>query len=179
MKEQTIAKAYAASITELANEANVNAADELIKFSEVINVSNDLENVLFLDVFTVDEKLSVFEALSEKVGLHKLTHNFVTYLIKEKRINLFPSIYKEVVVIDDHNKGFLRGTIEGASDQITEDDKNKITNFLKEKLGINPTLDYQKSERVSAGYRVTAGDYQLDASIDTQLEKFKQSVLGN
>ena len=57
MKEQNIAKVYAHSFLQLATEHNFNVADELTKLTEVINTSNDLENVLFLDVFTTEEKI--------------------------------------------------------------------------------------------------------------------------
>ena len=51
MKEQNTARIYAKSFLELGKDNNINIAEELTKFNEVINSSNDLENVLFLDVF--------------------------------------------------------------------------------------------------------------------------------
>jgi F-type H+-transporting ATPase subunit delta len=56
MKELTVAKVYAKSLLEIGDEHKVNIADELTLFTETINKSNDLENILFLDVFTTDEK---------------------------------------------------------------------------------------------------------------------------
>ncbi len=180
MKEQNTAKIYAKSFLDLAKENNFNMAEELTSLTEVINSSNDLENVLFLDVFSQEDKLSVFGAIADKIGLHKYTKASVDYLINEGRISLLPLIFKEVIVIDDHEKGFLRGTIEGHSDSISDDHKNKLLAALKSQLGgKEPVLEYKKNEGVTAGYRITVDDLQVDASVDNQLKHFKESVLEN
>ncbi len=177
MKEQIIAKAYAQSIVELGNEMKLDLVKELTTLTETINKSNDLETLLFLDVFTPEEKLSVLNDVMKKLGSSQVLVNFMHFLISEKRIGLMPMIFKNVIVIDDNNRGFLRGTIEGSEETIPADVKEKLKSYLQSKLGREPILDYKKSENVSAGYRVTVEDLQLDASLENQLEKFKESVL--
>jgi F-type H+-transporting ATPase subunit delta len=179
MKEANIAKVYAKSFIELGKENNISFAEELTKLTETINASNDLENVLFLDVFTNEEKLGVFDAIAQKIGLDKVTISCIQYIINEKRIGLLPLIYKEIIVIDDHEKGFLRGVIEGTSDEISEDYKNKLLSAVKSHLGgKEPVLEYRKNDSITAGYKVTVDDLQLDATVDNQLRHFKGSVLG-
>ena len=177
MKEQIIAKAYARSIVELATELKQDLVGELTKLTEVINKSNDLETLLFLDLFTAEEKLSVLNEIMKKLNLSQTTVNFMHFLIDQKRIGLMPIIFKNVIVIDDHNKGFLRGTIEGSEDSIPEDVKTRLASYLKSKLGVDTRLTYSKSDKLSAGFRVTVEDLQLDATVDHQLDIFKESVL--
>ena len=179
MKEQIIAKAYAQSIVELGMELKLDLVSDLTKLTEVINKNNDLETVLFLDVFTAEEKLSVLNEVMKKLGLNQVTINFMQFLVQEQRLGLMPMIFKNVIVIDDHNKGFLRGTIEGSEESIPEDVKNKLKAYLQTKLGREPILEYVKSANVTAGYRVTVEDLQLDASLENQLEQFKDSVLNS
>ncbi len=179
MKEKIIAKAYAKAIFELGTSNNVNVADELTKLTEVINMSNDLENVLFLDVFTVEEKLLVLNDIVAKLALSPIVISSLKYLIGETRLGLLPLIFKEIIVIDDHNKGFMRGTIEGSADSVDEVMMTKIKSYLQDKLGLNPELDYKKNEAISAGVRITVEDYQIDASIDKQLKEFKESIINN
>ena len=50
MKEQSVAKVYAKSFLEIGDEKKIKIADEMVALTELINKSNDLENVLFLDV---------------------------------------------------------------------------------------------------------------------------------
>ncbi len=179
MKESNIAKVYASTFIELGKENNVDVAKELTTLTEVINLSNDLENVLFLDVFTNEEKSDVFKAVAEKINLSKILVTAVNYLIQEKRISLLPLIFKEVIVIDDAEKGFLKGRIEGSSDSISDDYKAKLIAVIKKELGnVEPVLEYVKNSNITAGYKVTVGDYQVDATVDNQLSSFKNSVLG-
>lgn len=177
MKEQAVAKVYAKSLLELGDEKNVAMADELTKLTEIINESNDLENVLFLDLFTLEEKKLVFNEVAEKLNLSKITTETVKYLIDEKRIGILPLIVKEVIVLDDDRKGFMKGVIEGTDVQIDLSFKTKIEGFLKTKFGREPHLEYVHNPNLSAGYKVTVEDLQLDASLDNQLEQFKQSIL--
>lgn len=179
MKEQIIAKAYAHSIVELSEELKLDLASELTLLNETINKSNDLETLLFLEVFTSEEKLNVLDTVMEKLKLSQITKNFLHFLIQEKRIGLMPMIYKNVIVIDDHKKGFLRGTIEGSEESIPAEVKENLKKYLQAKLGKETILEYTKNTNVSAGYKVTVEDLQLDATLENQLEKFKESVLNS
>lgn len=179
MKELQVSKAYAKAFLELTETKGVDAAKELTSLTEVINSSNNLENLLFLDVFTAEEKMSVLNEVVGKLGLSPMTTHFLSFLVQEKRIGILPLIFKELVVIDDHKKGFLRGTIEGAEGSVDEEFKNKMKTYLKEKLGLNAELTYKQSKKVTAGYRVSVDDLQLDASLDNQLNRFKESVLNS
>lgn len=178
MNHQALAKVYAKSVLQLSSEKKIDLAGELTKFTEVVNASNDLENLLFIEVFSPEEKLSVCEPIFKSLGLSDLTVNFLSFLISEKRIHVLPFIFKEVIVIDDHEKGFLRGTIEGVEDGLDKETRDLFTSYLKKRMGKEPKLEYKKSSNVSAGYKVSVGDLQLDASIESQLNRFRKDILG-
>jgi len=177
MREQIIAKAYAQSIIDLAKDENVDVAAEMTKFTEVINENNDLENVFFLDVFTQEEKVNVATDVIAKLKLSNIFKKFVMFLVQEQRLSIFPLIFKEVIMIDDHNKGFLRGTIEGAGAEVPAQFKDQMKSYLDAKLGRNCDLDYKQNDKITAGFRVTVEDLQLDASLDNQLDKLKNSII--
>lgn len=179
MKEEKIAKAYARSLIELAEAKKIDIAEQLINFNDVIRQNNDLETLMFLDVFSADEKKSVIHAVMSKMQLDPLLQHFTDYLIDEKRLGIFPLIFKEVVVIDDHTKGFMRGTIEGSDKSISEEMLKKLTARLEEELKLRAKLEYQVNSQVSAGYRITVGDLQLDASVDHQLNILKNTIINS
>jgi F-type H+-transporting ATPase subunit delta len=179
MKEKLISRAYAKSVVQLGKENGIDIARELTELSLLINENNDLETVLFLEVFTLEEKTQVLNDVLKKMNLSSLTQNFMNFLLSEKRISLFPMVFKEVVVLDDEEKGFLRGTIEGAGPSVGPEFQEKMTQYLSQKIGKKTILEYKQSDRVTAGYRVTLEDLQLDATLDNQLNKFKQSVLNS
>jgi F-type H+-transporting ATPase subunit delta len=98
-------------------------------------------------------------------------------MIEEKRIGQLPLIYKEIIVLDDHKKGFLKGTIESSDGSVDEEIKNQLLKVMKEKLGANIELNVKKNDKITAGYKVTVGDLQIDATIDNQLEQLKRQIL--
>lgn len=179
MKEAVVAKAYAKSIFELGESLNVDVTNELTSLTELINENNDFETLLFSDAFTVEEKELVLTSVFEKANYSSLTKNAINYLLSEKRIGLFPMIFKEMVVIDDHKKGFLRGVIEGREDSISDEVSSSLISYLKSKVGGEPKLEYKKNENITGGYRVTVDDLQLDATIDNQLNILKQEILNS
>ncbi len=179
MKEQNISRAYAKSIALLADEQKVDVATDITNFNLCINSNNNLENVLFSDVFTIDEKLVVAKEILKKLKASPITVNFVSFLIGEKRMGIFPLIFKELIVLDDHKRGFLKGVIEGSDLEADPTFTEKLKKYLENRIHAKTELQYKKSDKVSAGYKVTVGDLQLDASLDNQLENFKEFVLGN
>ena len=179
MKEAVVAKAYAKSIYELGESSNTDITGEFTTFNELINGSNDFEILLFSDAFTIEEKQEVLNSVLSKGSLSPLLKNALNYLLAEQRIGLLPLIYKDMVVLDDHKKGFLRGTIEGSEDTISNEFAEQMKSYLKNKVGGEPKLEYKKNEKITGGYRVTVDDLQLDATIDNQLSKLKEEILNS
>ena len=130
----------------------------------------------------MEEKIDVVAKVLDGLKVAPVTKHTIVFLLREKRIHLFPSIFKEVVVLDDYNKGFMRGMIEGPDQRISDHFKDEFTRYLGERIGKKKTklkveLDYRKNDEVTAGYRVSVENLQLDASVDNQLDRFKKSVL--
>lgn len=177
MKDQIASKIYARAILEIGQEKSVNLAEELIKLTEIINSSAQLENVMFLDVFTAEEKKEVFTAVAGKAGLSQELQKSILYLIDEKRTNLIPLISKEAMIIDDERRGFMRGVIEGSEVNVDQKLVEQVKAFLKTKLGREPQIDYVQNNSITAGYKITVDDLQLDASLENRLNQFKKSVI--
>lgn len=177
MKEQNVAKAYAKAMIELSEKESIDICKEVTDFSIIINENNHLENLLFLDVFTVEEKQAVVGDVFTKMGVSNLLKNFVFFMIQEKRIGIFPLVFKELTVLDDHKKGFLRGTIEGNETEMPNEIYEKLKSFVSGKIGATPNLEYKQNDKITAGYKVTVEDLQLDATVDNQLNELKNNIL--
>lgn len=178
MKSSQVAKIYARSLFSLGIEEKINVTDDAHRVQDLILSCNDLENLLYLEIFTALEKRNVLESIFLKIQISKLMQNFLLFLVEEKRIRFFPAIFQELMLLDDMEHGIIRGVIEGSQDTLADNDRDKISAYLMKKIGRKPELSYQKSQNVLAGVRVYAEDLQFDASIDYQLEQFKQSLLG-
>jgi F-type H+-transporting ATPase subunit delta len=170
MKDSITARSYAKSFLSLGDERSVDIVHEFTALTEAINASGEFENVLFLDVFTADERRDVLKSVLELIKANPLTEVLLSFLIKENRFKLFPLIFKELVVIDDHRKGFLKGNIEGALDELDQTTKARIIAYVESKLGLKVELSYAKSDRISAGYKVKVEDFQVDMTLDGSLK---------
>lgn len=177
MNNSKISLAYARALFELGNEQKLDVASELTTLTEVINSSNYLENLLFLDVFTATEREVVLKDIFAKLSLSSLVQNFVLYLVQNKRLGVLPEIFKNLVVLEDDKKGFLRGTIESHDSSIDKETEETIKSFIRNQLNKEPKLTFKQNQQITAGYRVSAGDYLVDATIDNQLEQFKRSSM--
>ena len=177
MKEKLIARSYAQALLELGRTESVDVVGELTKLTETINGSNELENVLFLEVFTIGEKQLVLSDILERLEVSSLVKNFFSFLCQEKRLSLFPLIFKEIVVIDDDNKGFIRGVVQGHSEQVDQGNLDKLSRYMEKFLGKKIRLQYEQNSEVISGHRVHMGSVQLDVTINNQLEQFKKTVL--
>ena len=174
-----ISKVYSRAIRMIAMEAGVANPfmQELEQFVAMLNKSTDLETVLFHPLFTMEEKKPILKEVCEKSNYSKLFVEFLVFLLDEKRLGLIPQIYKELIVIEDEEKGFLKGMIEGQDAQIDQEKLLKVVSWLKAKLQISPVLNYEQNLKITAGYKVTVGDFQLDVSLDHQLDDFVKTIL--
>jgi len=177
MKDSNMTRAYANALLQLAKEQNIEVVQEFTHFTELINGSSDFENLLFLDVFTIEERLDILNVVFEKESFSGLLKSFVLFLVQENRLSFLPMIFKELIVIDDFEKGFIRGTIEGSDSEVDPAAIEKIIAFLKSKLGITPELKYNQNKNISAGYKVTVQDFQIDATLDGQLSELNKNII--
>jgi len=178
MKEQNIAKVYAKAFLELAKDLKVDVVGEFTKLTEVINSSNDLENLIFLEVFTTEEKKAVLSEIFEKCKFSQIFRECLFFLINERRIGLINLVFKELIVMEDFEMGFINGKIEGATATISEADLKVLENFITAKTNKKLKVKYEQNSGITAGYKLLIDDLQLDASIDSQLKKFKDSIIG-
>lgn len=175
MKNSIIAKTYAQAVVQLSQDQNCPIFAEVSGFIELLNNSSDLENVLFLNVFMLEEKKQVLEDLFKSLKLHVVTQNFLAFLLNENRLSLLPQIYKELIVIEDASKGFMAVTVEGSQESLDQAARDSIEKYLLEKLQLKSNITYKKNNNISAGYKVVAGDNLLDATLKTQLNNFKNT----
>ena len=179
MNESQISKAYAKAITQIAESENVNLTSELTTFSEMIASSNNLESLLHLDVFTAEERLSVLDEIFKKNSYSNLVKNFIKFLIQEKRFNLFSMIFKEVIIKEDFKMGFITGVIEGSDEEPNLELLDQIKEYIEKSIGLKTKVTYKHNNEITAGYKATVGDLQIDATLENQLKKFKEETLYN
>ncbi|MBF0297502.1 MAG: ATP synthase F1 subunit delta [Oligoflexia bacterium] len=182
MSESIITNVYVRTLFEFCNEKLTNIAEiqQNLKFLvDYIEKNTDFKKLLFLDVFSINEKKIVVTSILEKLPLSKLLKNFILFLVEENRIKILPEIYQRFVAQNELNRGQIEGTIEGNIQTIPTEDIEEIKKYVKEKISLNPILNYKINKDLIGGYRVIVGDFLLDATVDFQLKRLKESILND
>ena len=177
MKSDALGKTYARSVYQLASEEGVALAEELVLMVKAIERHQLLADILYTDTFTAQERGAVVKDLADRLKLSSLLKRFLLFLLQEKRLALFPTIWREIIFLDDCQKNRVRGIVEGSGDSIDESSLKTIQIFLESSLDKRILLKYRRAE-LTVGFRITVGDYHIDASVDHQLNRFKNYALG-
>ena len=80
---------------------------------------------------------------------------------------------------EDLADGFITGTIEGNEETPDQEVIEKLKSYLEKDLKQIAKLNYVKNENISAGYKITAGDLQLDATLENQFDRLRKNILAN
>ena len=177
MKEQVVARAYAKAIMNIGEKKKNNISKELLSFSHVMENCSNLRHVIYSGMFTMEEKVDVCKSVLKKMKLSTTFGDFISFLLQEKRMPLYSLILNEALKLDDEAKGVVHGYIEGVEASVGNDVKKKLVDYMEGYLKKKVILDYLTNNKITSGYRIVVEDLQLDASVDRQLDIFKESLL--
>jgi F-type H+-transporting ATPase subunit delta len=160
---------------DLGESYKVSIYEDLLNFYQLINHNNDLENLLYLPSFSIDEKIDVIQDVFMNLNISQLAKEIILFLLKEKRINLFSQIITQMTVIDDDRKGFMKASLYLSENYVIDSQqlqlmKSKLESRLQKKLQIQ----HEKKDNMTSGFVIRAGDYLFDASLENQLKTFQE-----
>ena len=179
MKNETISRSYALALLDLSQEQNLKIKSDLDTFWSLIRESSEFESLLFMDVFSVEERKSILGTVFEKIEINKLTQNFIYFLIENKRFSLFPSIYASLTMEQDLADGFISGVVEGSEENPDNEIIEKLKTHIEKELKQIAKLDYRQNPTITTGYKITCGDLQLDATLENQFDRLRKDILAN
>ena len=110
-------------------------------------------------------------------NLHDLTTTFLKVLSDNKRISNLISIILQFKKINSEKRGDITADITSA-DELSEDEKNNITNQLKNSLGQKLSLNFDVDKDIIGGLIVRVGSKMIDTSILNKINKLKIAMKG-
>ena len=179
MKENisTISNNYAKALIEIASEKN---SFDLIKKNlkdiiQTINSSEDLRIVLNNSAISQRNKSKIIEEIfNGKIENYML--NFLKLLLENNRIDEISNIYSAFIKISDKFSNIKNVEII-SSITLNNETKEHIIEKLQNKLhcGINP--NWIVNDDIISGLILKFGDYVIDTSVKTKLEKLSKNIL--
>ena len=174
-----ISERYGYALYDLAAENK--CIDDIINnfdsVDKVLKESSDLKRVIQSPLVNSEVKLNILLTIFSKNNLHKLTTTFLKVLDKNKRISNLSSIILQFKKINSEKRGDISANITSA-DELSQDEKDNITNQLKNSLGQKLSLNFDVDKNIIGGLIVKVGSKMIDTSIANKINKLKIAIKG-
>ena len=174
-----ISERYGSALYDLASEKK--CIDSILNDFEVaekvFKESSELRHVIRSPLVNSDEKLNILLKIFSQSKLHDLTTTFLKVLNDNKRISNLISIILQFKKINSEKRGDITADVTSA-DELSEDDKNNITNQLKNSLGQKLSLNFDVDKDIIGGLIVRVGSKMIDTSILNKINKLKIAMKG-
>jgi F-type H+-transporting ATPase subunit delta len=174
-----VAERYAKSILEVALDKKADLdriGKELEAFEDLLERESALDTALGAPTIPVAKRVSLLEAVLASAKFAPETLNLLRLLVKNERVPLAPFVaesYRRRVL---EHKRIQPGEIVSAH-PLSADQKKRLAGQLGQALGKSMDLSYRTDPAILGGVVVRVGNRVFDASVTTQLRRFKEDAL--
>jgi F-type H+-transporting ATPase subunit delta len=171
------ARRYAKALFQLAQEAGTVDAvrAELNRFTDVLEGSQELRDVLLRPLHSAAERRAVLRGLADQAGASDLVRNFYMFLIDQRRLIDLSGIREGFESLADELAGLMRATVRSAA-PLRQDQLDKLQAALSRKVGHDVQLSVEVDPELIGGLVAQVGDLVLDGSLRTQLTQLRASL---
>ena len=174
-----ISDRYGSALYDLASEKK--CIDEILNdldvIEKVMKESSELRHVIKSPLVNSEEKLNILLKIFAGLSFNSLTTTFLKVLDNNKRISNILSIILQFKKINSEKRGDIAANVTSAN-ELSEDEKNNITNQLKNTLGQKLSLNFDVDKSIIGGLIVKVGSKMIDTSIANKINKLKIAMKG-
>ena len=170
---------YGSALYDLASEKK--CIDEILNdldvIEKVMKENSELRKVIRSPLVNSEEKLNILLKIFSGLSFNNLTTTFLKVLDNNKRISNILSIILQFKKINSEKRGDIAANVTSAN-ELSEDEKNNITNQLKNTLGQKLSLNFNVDKEIIGGLIVKVGSKMIDTSIANKINKLKIAMKG-
>ena len=174
-----ISDRYASALYDLASEKK--CIDEILndidKVEKVMKESSELRRVIRSPLVNSEEKLNILLKIFTGLSFNDLTTTFLKVLDNNKRISNLSSIILQFKKLNSEKRGDIAADITSAN-ELSEEEKNNISNELKNTLGQKLSLNFDVDKDIIGGLIIKVGSKMIDTSIANKINKLKIAMKG-
>ena len=174
----TLARKYARALIEIGlQERNYEAlGKDLEKMADLIKANKELKAVLLSPAYPVVTRKAIAKVVvTEVLGLHKSTIDFIDLLIERKRMDHFPEIARSYESLCDAVSRRIRATLVTAMG-FPPELVRAIKSQLESSTGKEVILSVEEDASLIGGVLTRIGNVIYDGSLKTQLAKVKENL---
>jgi F-type H+-transporting ATPase subunit delta len=172
-----VAERYAASLHDLAAEANVvpQVEADLSRFEEMLSGSEDLSRMIRSPVFSADEQFKAISAILDAAGITGLVGSFLKVVAKNRRLFAVPAMIKAFRRIAAAARGEVAAEVTSAH-ALTAAQETELKAALKGVAGKDVSIAVTVDPTLLGGLVVKLGSRQIDTSLRTKLNSLKLAL---
>ncbi|QCU91039.1 F0F1 ATP synthase subunit delta [Thiomicrorhabdus sediminis] len=171
----TIARPYAEAVFALAkDEQKLADWSEQLANLAVIAGDDAMQAMLENPKYTADNVVSVFEGIMDS-GLSAEGKNLLTAMAENKRLKALPEVADQFEDLRAAEEKRIRATVISAR-KPTVEQKKKLSAALNAKFDAEVEINYEVDESLIAGIKIVVGDWAIDGSALTQLNKLGAAI---
>jgi len=175
----TYARAFADVVMAPKNQLDPDRAlRELYGMLALLRESPQLRRVLENPSIPGDQKRTVLDAITAKLGTTRQVRNFVAVVTDHRRLPLFGEILKQLEQELNDRQGFAEAQIHSAR-QLSDPEKKTLEAEITRMTGKRVRAIYDQDASLLGGAVVQVGSTIYDGSVKGQLEKIREQLVEN
>jgi F-type H+-transporting ATPase subunit delta len=169
------ARAFAEVVAERKMDPEKTVA-ELAATAALVESSPNLRNVLMNPAVEHKQKISLIDAIIQKMDGSRALRNFVAVLIDHKRLGQIGEIVAQFKQQLDEQMGIADARVSSAR-ELSAAEKKSLEQRLAEVTGKTVRATYSKDASLLGGAVVRIGSTIYDGSVRGQLERLKEDLV--
>jgi len=139
-------------------------------------MSNDLKNFIKNPTQSQPNQLEIFNKISAYLNFSKIFKNFLSILIKKRRIFFINKILLNFLSLTSKKRGELKASLI-SSKNLTSEELESLHKDLSQTMGAPIAFDYKVDENLIGGLKMQIGSIMIDTSIKNKLKKYEQKMI--
>ena len=112
------------------------------------------------------------------MNFSKTLKNFLQLIIFKRRIYFLDKILEKFIKLSSKKKGNIDAILTSSKD-LTNDDKNSISDQISKAIKSNINFSYKTDKSLISGVKIQVGSLMIDNSVSNKLKRIKQSMIEN
>jgi F-type H+-transporting ATPase subunit delta len=177
--DTVFAPRYARAFASVAAKQGLNllaARQQMKDFADLLEESHDLREILMDPSIPGDQKLSVMDALAERLGMMREVRNFLAIIMDHQRLGeltLILSAYDQVAAVD---LGITEAEVSTVH-ELQGEERAELEAQIAKLAGTKVRIAYKLDSALLGGAVVKIGSTVYDGSVRTQLEQMKRALV--
>ncbi len=156
---------------------DVAAAQQQMKdFAATLDASKELREILADPSVPSAQKLSVLDALAERIGMMREVRNFIAIIMDHERLSSLNEIIATYDAVADTKGGIAEAEVTTARD-LNDEDRQSLEAEVAKLAGSRVRVTYSQDPALLGGAIIRIGSTVYDGSVRAQFEQLKQSLV--